>query len=159
MTRAQAAERLRISGISTAQPEITDDVVLAILDNTARASAHATSTAYTVGANVISSTINGRLYRCIVAGTSGASAPSWPLAGAGRTGQRITDGTATWEDMGPAHAEIYDLNAASRECWLYRANVLSSKFDVSADGQSMKRSQVYDHAIAQARRYGWRGAL
>lgn len=159
MTRAQAAERLRLSGVTTAQPEVPTSDVLSILDNTARATEHATSTAYSVGAKAISTNQNGRLYRCVVAGTSGATAPTWPLAGYGRIGQRITDGGATWEDAGPSHAEIYDLNAASRECWLYRANVLASKFDVSPDGASMKRSQLYEHALSQAKRYGWRGAV
>lgn len=159
MTRAQAAERLSLSGVTTAEPEISTEDVFSILDNTARASSHATSTAYTVGARILPSTINGRLYKCIVAGTTGATAPSWPSAGRGVLSQRVVDGSVTWEDIGAAHAEKYDLNAASRECWLYRANMLSQKFDTSTDGATMRRSQLYDHAIAQARRYGWRGAV
>lgn len=159
MTREQAAERLRISGITSAYPEIPAGDVLTILDNTARATEHATSTAYEVGARVLSTEKNGRLYKCVIAGTSAATAPSWPSIRFTRIGQQVVDGTATWEDIGPAHAEIYDINAASRECWLYRANVLASKFDTSADGMSMKRSQLYEHALTQAKRYGWRGAL
>ena len=38
---------------------------------------------------------NGHYYQCITAGTSGASAPTWPT-----DGSTVTDGGATWQDMG-----------------------------------------------------------
>jgi hypothetical protein len=159
MTRAQAIDRLRLNGILSAYPEIAPDTAGEILDATARASVHAVSTSYDFGAKVIPSTANGRLYQCIVGGTSGATAPTWPTNINARIGAQITDGTATWKDAGPAHPEMYDLNAASRECWLRRAQELAIKTDASVDGTNLKRSQLYEHALAQARRYGWRGAL
>lgn len=159
MTQAEAAEVLRVRGVSSAEPEVPVDVVLSLLTQTARSLVRANSTPYVVGNRVVPATGNGRLYECIVAGTSDSSIPSWPTASSARQGYRIVDGTVTWQDVGYAYKEVYDINAASRECWLWRANQLASKFDVSADGMSMKRSQLYDNAIAQARRYGWRGAL
>lgn len=163
MTQAEAAELLRVRGVSSAEPEVPVDVVLSLLTQTARAGIRANSTAYVVGDRVVPATANGRVYECIVAGTSASSVPTWPTAISTRRGfqqgYRVVDGTATWADAGYAHKDIYDLNAASRECWLWRAQHLAQKFDVSADGMSMKRSQLYEFAIAQARRYGWRGAL
>ncbi len=38
---------------------------------------------------------NGHYYQCTVAGSSGASAPTWPT-----DGSTVSDGGATWQDMG-----------------------------------------------------------
>lgn len=42
------------------------------------------------------------LYKCTVAGTSGAAEPTWPT-----DGSTVTDGTVTWQDMG-AFAAVKD---------------------------------------------------
>jgi hypothetical protein len=159
MTQAQAITRLKLRGVLDAYPAIAPDTAADILEATVRAAVHAVSTAYDFGDKVIPATANGRVYQCIEGGTTGATAPTWPKNSAARIGQAFDDGTATWKDIGPAHAERYDLNAASRECWLKRAQELAIKTDVSTDGTSIKRSQLYEQAIAQAKRYGWRGAL
>lgn len=51
--------------------------------------------AKTVGAYCIPTVANGHYYRCTVAGTTGASEPSWPT-----NGGDVVDGTATWVDKG-----------------------------------------------------------
>ena len=48
----------------------------------------------------------------------------------------------------------YDLNAATAMAWERKAAmVAASKFDVTVDGQTLRRSQVYEHCMAQAKRY------
>src|SRR6185436_15769925 len=56
----------------------------------------AASTAYVVGDVVKPLVSNGHLYRCVVAGTSGGSAPSWTTV----HGQVTVDNTATWVEIG-----------------------------------------------------------
>lgn len=48
----------------------------------------------------------------------------------------------------------YDLNAATAMAWERKAAmVATSKFDVTVDGQTLRRSQVYEHCMAEAKRY------
>ncbi len=55
----------------------------------------AANTAYTVGQTIVPSVSgNGHLYVCTQAGTSGASAPTWPTG----AGQTVNDGTVVWTE-------------------------------------------------------------
>ena len=57
------------------------------------------STAYLVGEYVQPTATggNGHLYRCILAGTTQATEPAWPLA----ENATVTDGGVTWEELTP----------------------------------------------------------
>jgi hypothetical protein len=66
------------------------------------ATARANSTVYAVGDVVRPATPNGHLYKCIVAGTSGGSPPTFPTV----AGQTVVDGTATWAEAGRAITQI-----------------------------------------------------
>ena len=69
----------------------------------------AATTAITLGAYRIPTVDNLHFYKCTVAGTTGASEPTWPT-----NGSTVTDGTVTWQDMGLIIAATtdYTVNAA-----------------------------------------------
>ena len=50
---------------------------------------------YTVDSVVVPSTSNGHYYKCITAGTSGTTEPTWPTT----SGGTVTDGTVTWTEV------------------------------------------------------------
>lgn len=58
--------------------------------------ARANTTAYAVGDIVRPATGNAHLYRCIIAGTSNSSPPTFPTV----SGQTVTDSTVTWAEIG-----------------------------------------------------------
>lgn len=65
------------------------------------------NTAYTAGAIVKPTTMNGHLYFCITAGTSHSSTePTWPTT----QGGEVTDGTAAWKEFTDDHAFTAKLN-------------------------------------------------
>lgn len=82
------AQRANGSSLTLPATDANTDHVITSLVPAARAN----STAYALDARVSGG--NGHVYRCKVAGTSGASAPAWP------TGHlaTVTDGTVTWEE-------------------------------------------------------------
>lgn len=60
--------------------------------------------------------------------------------------------SAAWEPT-------YDLNAAAAEGWRWKAAAASSCVDVSTDGTSLRRAQVYEHCLAMAAHYAARVAV
>jgi len=45
----------------------------------------------------------------------------------------------------------YDLAAAAADIWAEKGAALSDRYDLSDQGRSQSRSQLYEHAMAQAR--------
>ena len=75
--------------------------------NAANQTAWASATSYPAGAIVRKTTSNGRTYRAMNAGTSGASEPTWPTS----TGGTVTDNDITWKETsytGQCSSQTYD---------------------------------------------------
>lgn len=65
------------------------------------------STAYVVDDMIVTADLNGYIYKCTVAGTSGATAPVWPTV----IGNTVVDGTVTWRCEAVAAVQEFPINA------------------------------------------------
>lgn len=86
-----------LSGNGYSQQTLTGKTITAIAADS-WATTWAASTAYSVGDVVRPTTGNGHLYRCVVAGTSDGSEPTWSTV----AGQTVSDNTVTWAEVGVA---------------------------------------------------------
>lgn len=114
--------------------------------------AWAASTVYTVGQYRIPTTDNGHLYRATVAGTSGASQPTWSTTG----GATVVDGGVTWQEYGAyLWTPTYRLSFAAGNGWLWKAAKVAAQYEVSVgSGKTFKRDQQWVHCMDMAASYG-----
>jgi hypothetical protein len=82
--------------VATSNPGV-DNIVISIVDILPVWEA---TTAYAVGQLIQPTTSNDLFYRCITAGTSGGTEPTWPTTGVGST---VADGTVIWRLEGNKH--------------------------------------------------------
>lgn len=88
------------NGYTTGGATLTTPTVTVV--PAASATAWASTTAYVVGDVVRKVASNGYVYRCVVAGTSGGTEPTWPTV----IGQTVTDGTVTWVCAGVGYVRL-----------------------------------------------------
>jgi len=91
----------------------------------------AANTAYSVGDIVRPTTPNGYKYKCTVAGTSGATEPTWPTSPAAT----VTDGSVTWEQ----YAESGKEHSPTARLWVKNQQLISYQghLDVLLELQGM----------------------
>jgi hypothetical protein len=134
------------------EPRIEPEELKEILENNRRARTWTANTALKLNEIVVPTTGNGRQYKVINAGTTGATEPTgWPLLSPDyplTEARRITSGTALLEDDGPVK-RMYDVRAAAYEAWNLRVTKASQY--VSTPGVNM--SLMYDHAVQQRDRF------
>lgn len=110
----------------------------------ANAAAAQTSHAYAIGDVVVPATPNDHWYMATAAGTSAASAPTWPTSGG-----TVTDGTVTWQDMGLiAVASGFELDAGYAVVNVPETGLLADAFakvpaSLRAAGKSFRLSSSY----------------
>jgi len=91
ITSAQASSLDATASTVSAEADTIWNAVSSVLYMAPSSSSWAASHAYSVGAQVTDS--HGNFQRCVVAGTSSASAPTWPTS----LGTTTKDGSVTWE--------------------------------------------------------------
>jgi len=95
----------------------------------------------------------GRYFVAGDAGTSGATEPTWPAAGA-TVVDNVGVSSITWTAYADAWDNAFDLNRGASEGWLRKAGKVAARFDFSqAESQRFDRSQLHKHCIEQHRLY------
>lgn len=155
MTRTESIARLADLVSASEYPTLTDAQLGELIDDTARWSVYAGSTAYTVGDIVTPSTANGRQYVCVVAGTSDATTePTWVYTGPkGRAYADASSTTLLWQDDGSAHKERYDLYKAANRGWKLKASLVAGLADSEDGDLKIRMSQLHAQCLEQAKRF------
>jgi len=95
------------------------------------------STAVALGVNTVPATLNGRLYKCTTAGTTGASEPTWPTTNGGT----VTDGTAVWtEQTGAIYGGTIPEGAATGYARIAIASTLAAWSGTQSAGSTVASS-------------------
>lgn len=146
LNKQQAIEKLADMCQANVFPTLNSDLLVRFIDENTRSSTWTASTAYYYG-DIIQPTVrNGRYYKCIIAGTSGATEPDF--ANIGYTGQIFTEGAdLTWVDNGAAQVEIYDVRGAARAAWLHKAGIVANLTDLEDGENKMDLSKIYEQCI------------
>lgn len=151
MTEAEAIAYVMKKAQTEEFPVVPPDDVEEIVRLNMRARVWQPETAYKIGDKVQPLKVNGHFYKCVAAGTSGITAPTWNV----RENSRTSDGDAlVWlECETDFDGSVYDTRTAIHELWLFKAGMASSQFDISIDQQKWNRSQIYDHCMEMARSF------
>lgn len=151
------------------EPRLSEDELTDILGRHRRYRVWTAATTYRIGQRIVPTVPDGRLYRCVRPGTSGATEPSWPTARypylnaemyqSQLRGIRTTDGAndataAVWEDAGPMPASQYDIKAAAHDAWEIKAARTAKLMDIASGPDRLNLSQQHKHCLAMAARYG-----
>lgn len=138
-------------------PQITTTEIGTILDDLIRWDYWTASHSYAVDDLIVPLIPNGRLYRCVAAGTSDSTQPTFPVfPSIGFINQTIYESTTSgviWIDIGTAQNEQYDVQGATRRAWLLKASRCAGDVDSKEGLSDVKLSQLSDHCIRMAERF------
>ena len=159
LTRLQAIKELSDLCQATLFPELETNQLARLIDQHVRFNTWTASYAYKVGDIVIPTTPNGRMYLCIIAGTSGATEPSFPQIGYA-VGQSISDGPIpvdsfglTWQDAGYVQVEKYDVRAATKQAWLLKASIAANLANTDDGKMKIQLHTIQENCIQMAGKF------
>lgn len=141
----------RGDGINPDASQDVDGIIIA----TMRASIWSPSSALRAGQLVIPTVRNGIIYEVIQSGTTGVIEPTWfidyqPWYPTSRT---VYDNGIIYRGYGDDSAGIYDAREACKQACLLKARRAATCVDFSADGVSIKNSQLRDFWSDEAKRF------
>src|SRR5438128_2144665 len=111
------------------------------------------NTDYSVGATIVSDPRNGSFFTCTVGGTSGSMQPTWPTSG------NVTDNEVIWTRSGAAiWTPTWNLAYGIAFGWKLKMGRVACAVDISAAGQSIKRSQMQDQLKEMRKEWAMRAS-
>lgn len=147
MTESEAIDQVKLEARADDAPCLATDEVTAIVQKNVFGTVWIANTAYALGAKIQPITRSGHFYKCIQAGTSGASEPTWTTCINGKT----SEGDLIWQECGfDPDGNLYDLETAIYQAWTLKASKAAKEFDVSIENQKWSKSQLYDHCVKEA---------
>jgi hypothetical protein len=166
LSRLAAIKKLSWMVQSDSFPELDSNALGELIDEHKRFNSWEASIYYNVGDQIIPTVANGRVYSCLIAGTSGTVEPSFPQIGY-NVGQNIFDGTPvspinwglTWIDVGFTNQEIYDVRASAREGWMRKASICANLINTDDGATKVDLNKLIDHCHKMASSYRSFGIL
>ena len=159
LTRLQAIKELSDLCQATLFPELETNQLARLIDQHVRFNTWTASYSYKVGDIVVPTTPNGRMYLCIIAGTSGAIEPSFPQIGYA-VGQSISDGpipqnsfALNWQDAGYVQVEKYDVRAATKQAWLLKASIAANLANTDDGKMKIQLHTIQENCIQMAGKF------
>lgn len=153
LTRLQAIQQLATMVQSDEYPELNNEDLAFLIDNNKRSNDFAYSTAYVYGDLVEPIVKNGRLYKCIEAGTSGTINPFPTYYNENTYAIAFDTGTARFMDVGPANVEQFDVRSAARAGWILKAAKVANLINSKDGSQDLNLSALQEQFLKMAERY------
>lgn len=165
MSRLQAIKKLSWMVAADTFPELDSNALGELIDSHIRFTTWQPSYQYKVADQIVAQTPNGRVYTCIIAGTSGTVQPPFPQIWYSQ-GQNYQDGNQlspdfplTWMDAGFVQTEIYDVRAAAREGWMRKASIAANLANTNDGKMSIDLHTIQENCIQMASKYRSFGIL
>lgn len=161
LSRLQAIKQLSDFCQATLFPELDVNQLGNLIDQHRRYRTWEPNTTYAVGDMIVPTTPNGRVYQCIIAGTSTATEPAWPTVGyaVGQTffnyiQQYYDQGFGlTWQDNGFITQEIYDVRSAAKEAWMIKASIAANLANTNDGKMSIQLHIIQENCIQMAGKF------
>lgn len=146
---------------ATLFPELDNNQLGNLIDQHKKYSTWTANTSYIVGDMVIPTVPNGRVYQCIIAGTSTTTEPTFPQIGYA-VGQAFYDYSAlgpgeyyglTWQDNGFITQEVYDVRAAAKQAWLLKASIAANLANTDDGKMKVELHQIQENCLQMAGKF------
>ena len=160
LSRLQAIKQLSDMCQATLFPELDNNQLGNLIDQHKKFSSWEPSTSYAVGDMIVPTIPNGRVYQCIIAGTSTTTEPTFPSIGYA-VGQAFYNyvGTPpnfyglTFQDNGFITSEIYDVRAAAKQAWLIKASIAANLANTDDGKMKVELHQIQENCIQMAGKF------